>query len=109
LKTKRNGYMKVLAQGRQGQSIYDELTELLPLPKIFEQAYPFEWPAGPDAEVPDQEPSTVEDDEFVALTAPLEDEPPTDEELVEFWANQTTQKRKHPKRGPDGKLVASDD
>lgn len=119
LKTKRNGYMKVLAHGRRGRPIYDELVDALgAVPTMFEQAYPFEWAVGPDSEVPVQPPSTLEDDEFVALTAPLEDEipadeplptPPTDEELVDFWAGMVADKpQPKPKRAANGRFVKRD-
>src|SRR4051812_25743953 len=119
LKTRRNGYMKVLASGRQGRPIFDELADVLPLPTVFEQAYPFEWPGGVRAieaapvvlALP-----AAPDDELIDLAAPEQEpldveevRPPTDDELVDFWADQAEQAvaaeaAKPKKRGPDGRF-----
>ena len=102
-------------RGRQGRAIYDEMADEFPaLPTSFEQDYPFDtdWPK---VELPPMiEPEGEKDDAFVELTAIEEDDvrPPTDEELVEFWADQAKQHeaaKKLPKRGPHGRFVKSED
>lgn len=91
-KRKRTPTIKVTAHGRRGREIYDELVdETAPPPTSFEQNYPFEWAAGPDATVPELLPSDV-DDELLVLER--NDEPQSGEELVEFWDQMVKQGRR---------------
>jgi hypothetical protein len=82
--------VKVIAYGRLGRSIYDELVdEFGSVPTLFEQVYPFEWPE------PLAAPQDLNDmqDEFEWLEQDENDSNTTssDKELVDFWAKQHTQ------------------
>ena len=81
---KRPRKMKVLAMGRQGRTVHDELVdEIGPVPTVFEEQFPFEWPVSELLTMTKEEQAAT----YIAATG-------SDDELVEFWEGIAKQEKR---------------
>jgi hypothetical protein len=87
-----NRTIPVLEHGRCGVAIYDELLDELDRPTIFEEEFPFVWP-GSELDIDLEAELLLDQPDDGHLLEPEPDDepdsgPPTDAQLIDFWADQ---------------------